>query len=191
MIPTATSPHVCPAQFAIFLDNWMRRWIQPPGRIVGAYIRAGDTVLDLGCGPGFFTLEMARRVGEKGRVYAVDLQAAMLARVGRKAERQGLQNRIHLHRCSPDRIGLAVQADFALAYYMVHETASVVGFLNEVFQMVRPGGRLLVVEPRFHVGQRAFEKMCQAAREAGWTIEDQPKGKGGRSLTLNKMKRSV
>jgi ubiquinone/menaquinone biosynthesis C-methylase UbiE len=186
MAPTATSPHICPAQFAIFLDNWMRRWIQPPGRIVGEYIQAGDTVLDLGCGPGFFTLEMAHRVGAAGQVYAVDLQAAMLARVGRKAARKGLAQRIHLHQCRPDRIDLTAQADFALAYYMVHETPSVAGFLNEVFQMVRSGGRLLVVEPRFHVGQSAFEEMCQVARNAGWAIEDQPKGKGGCSLLLRR-----
>lgn len=186
MNATATGPHVCPAQLAFFLDNWVRRWIQPPGRIVGEYTQAGDTVLDIGCGPGFFTLEMARRVGETGRVYAIDLQAAMLTRVGRKAERMGLAKCIHLHQCRPDRIDLAVQADFALAYYMVHETPSVDGFLNEVHQMVRPGGRLLAVEPRFHVGQRAFEEMCQAARDAGWVIEDKPKRKGGRSLLLRR-----
>jgi ubiquinone/menaquinone biosynthesis C-methylase UbiE len=183
---TTTSPHVCPAQFAIFLDNWIRRWIHPPARILGTYIQEGDTVLDIGCGPGFFTLEMARRVGAAGQVYAVDLQAAMLARVERKAQRQGLAQRIHRHRCPPERIDLAVQADFALAYYMIHETSSVAGFLAEVYQMVRPGGRLLVVEPRFHVSRRAFEEMCRAARDAGWVIEDQPKGKGGRGLLLGR-----
>lgn len=124
MTTTAASPHVCPHQFAFFLDNWIRRWLQPSAHIVGEYIHPGDTVLDIGCGPGFFTFDMARLVGPEGHLYAIDLQAAMLARVERKAQRKGLAGRISLHQCQPERLGLAVQADFALAYYMIHETPS-------------------------------------------------------------------
>jgi ubiquinone/menaquinone biosynthesis C-methylase UbiE len=182
MTTTATGPHVCPTQCAFFLDNWIRRWIQPPGRIVGEYVQTGDKALDIGCGPGFFTLEMARLVGPAGRVYAIDLQAAMLAKVGRKAARKGLSERIRLHQCRTNQIGLSIQADFALAYYMVHETPSVDDFLEEVYQMVRPGGRLLVVEPKMHVSRKAFVTMCQTGERLGWEIEDTPTGKGGRSV---------
>jgi ubiquinone/menaquinone biosynthesis C-methylase UbiE len=183
MTATATGPHICPAYFAFFLDNWIRRWIQPPARIVGEYIQTGDTVLDIGCGPGFFTFEMARRVGASGRVYAIDLQPAMLAKVGRK----GFADRIHLHLCSTDRIDLAVQADFALAYYMIHETPCADDFLEEVYQMVRPGGRLLVVEPKMHVSRKAFDTMCQTGERLGWKIEGTPAGKGGRSVVYRRI----
>ena len=186
MTSATNGPHVCPSQFALFLDNWIRRWIQPPARILEGYIHPGDTALDIGCGPGFFTLEMARQVGPYGGVYAIDLQPAMLTRVARKAARDGLSDRIQRHQCRPDRIGLAVQADFALAYYMVHETPSVMDFLQEVHQMVRPGGRLLVVEPKMHVSQRDFEAMCQRGEGLGWEIADYPRKKGGRSVMFRR-----
>ena len=144
---------ICSHRHAYSLDNFIRRLIQNPGRIVGPYIKKGDTVIDLGCGPGFFTIDMARMVGETGRVFAVDLQEEMLSRVAHKAVINHLSQMIHLHRCSQQAIGLpaSIQADFALAYYMVHETLDPGKFLAEVRTMVTPGGRVLIVEPRFHV----------------------------------------
>ena len=55
-----------------------------PRKIVGPYIQEGNTVIDMGCGPGYFTIDMAKMVGPKGRVIAVDIQAKMLARVRKK-----------------------------------------------------------------------------------------------------------
>ncbi|MDJ0784236.1 MAG: methyltransferase domain-containing protein [Desulfosarcinaceae bacterium] len=177
---------VCSHRYAWLLDNWLRRLFQAPARVIGDDIRRGDTVLDIGCGPGFFTLEMARLVGDQGRVMAIDLQVPMLERVARKAIRAGLSERIRLHHCQPDRIGLTVQADFALAYYMVHETPSVSSLLREILTMVRPGGRLLVVEPRLHVRRKAFERMCRLGRELGWEEVGRPGCKGGRSVLFQR-----
>ena len=56
------------------MDNPIRRIIHSPDKILGGYIEPGQTVLDLGCGSGTFTIAMARMVGEAGRVIAVDLQ---------------------------------------------------------------------------------------------------------------------
>jgi ubiquinone/menaquinone biosynthesis C-methylase UbiE len=71
--------HVCPHRAAFILDNWIRRLFQNPVKIVGEYVKEGDTVIDFGCGPGFFSIPLARLVGEKGKVFAVDLQEEMLA----------------------------------------------------------------------------------------------------------------
>ncbi len=57
-------PYVCPAEFAGSLDNPLRRLIHNPRKILEPYIRKGMNVLDLGCGPGYFTGELARLVGE-------------------------------------------------------------------------------------------------------------------------------
>ena len=187
MTTPATGLHVCPSYFSIFLDNWIRRLLQPPARILVGYLQPGDTALDIGCGPGFFTLAMARMVGPGGRVYAIDLQAPMLARVERKASRKGMADRVHLHQCRPDRLDLSVQTDFALAYYMIHETPSVQAFLEEVHTMVRPGGHLLTVEPRIHVRRGEFEKMCRMAEAQGWQTADLPTGKGGYSALFRRL----
>jgi ubiquinone/menaquinone biosynthesis C-methylase UbiE len=181
---TPAAPHVCPHQGAFFLDNWIRRLIQSPRRILAPYVRAGDTVIDLGCGPGFFTLEMARLVGSAGQVVAADLQPGMLAHVRRKAEKKGVSDRILLHQCAAERVGLDLVADFILAYYMVHETPSPAAFLAEVKGLLKQEGRLLIVEPKFHVSQAAFAAQIDAAAAQGFEPVDFPKRVGGRSVLL-------
>jgi ubiquinone/menaquinone biosynthesis C-methylase UbiE len=148
------------------------------------YIAAGDTVVDVGCGPGFFAIDMAKLIGPTGKVVAVDLQADMLARVRRKAHRHGVAERLTCHRCRADRIGLDVQAQFILACYMVHETPAPRRLLAELKTMLAPAGRLLVVEPKLHVSAAAFAELARDGEWAGLQILERPKGKGGRALLL-------
>ncbi len=86
--------HVCPARHAWFLTTPLRRLITNPSGILRGLVHEGDTALDLGCGPGFFTLPLAQMVGDRGKVVAVDLQAEMLQRLKSRAERRGLSARI-------------------------------------------------------------------------------------------------
>ena len=79
------------------------------------------TVIDVGCGMGWFSIPMAQMVGERGKVIAVDLQPQMLGRLRRRAEKAGVAARIELHHCQQDRLGLDTQADFALMFAMLHE----------------------------------------------------------------------
>ena len=158
---------VCPHQAAFLLDNWLRRLLQPPYKILAGHIKPGDTVVDLGCGPGFFTIPMARLVGAEGTVVAVDLQPAMLAHVRRKAARYGLATRITCHACQPTQIGLELASDFILAWYMVHETPDPGAFFREVRTLLKAGGRLLVVEPKMHVSRVGFENQQTEAEAAG------------------------
>ncbi|MBU2481355.1 MAG: SAM-dependent methyltransferase, partial [Proteobacteria bacterium] len=60
---------VCSHSISFILDNFFRRILQNPEKIVKEYIGNGDTVIDLGCGPGFFSIEMAKMVGTTGKVY--------------------------------------------------------------------------------------------------------------------------
>ncbi len=66
--------HVCPVEIAGMLDGKLRRWVHNPVKILSPLITEGMTVLDVGCGPGFFSIEMARLVGADGSVIAADLQ---------------------------------------------------------------------------------------------------------------------
>jgi ubiquinone/menaquinone biosynthesis C-methylase UbiE len=148
---------VCSAEHAGWLTTPVRRLITSPTRILRGLVRPGDTAVDLGCGPGFFTLPLAEMVGDGGSVIAVDLQPEMLAKVGERAEHEGLAARIRLHQCPADSLGLeGERVDFALAFWMVHEVPSAERFLHEVHGVLKDGGRLLLVEPRGHVGKEAF-----------------------------------
>ena len=97
---------VCSYRHAFVLDNFIRRMFQSPKKIVGPYISSGNTVVDLGCGPGYFTIEMARMVGDTGQVIAVDVQNEMLAKVAGKAALLSLEDRIFFHNSTQEAIGL-------------------------------------------------------------------------------------
>ena len=178
------SPHVCPHTISFFLDNWVRKLIQNPKKIVGPYIKKGDTVIDIGCGPGFFSIEMAKLVGKNGKVIVVDLQEKMIAHVKKKAARHGMLDRMEFHQCDANAIGLNRKADFILAYYMIHETPSPLHFLEEARGMLKDGGKMLVVEPKMHVSKRIFAQMLQEAEQGGLKAMDFPPKKGGRSVLL-------
>ena len=178
------SPHVCPHTISFFLDNWFRKLIQNPKKIAGPYIKKGDTVVDIGCGPGFFSIEMAKLVGKNGKVIAVDLQEKMIAHVKKKAAKHGMLDRMEFHQCDADRIGLNQKADFILAFYMIHETPSPLRFLEEARGMLKNGGQILVVEPKMHVSKSIFAQMLQDAEKAGLKAMAFPPKKGGRSVLL-------
>jgi ubiquinone/menaquinone biosynthesis C-methylase UbiE len=160
-------PHVCSWRMGFFLDNGFRGLAHNPDRIIGNLVGPGQTAVDLGCGPGFFTIPLAGKVGEAGTVIAADLQPQMLEKVRRKAVKAGLDGQLRLHRCGPERIGLSVPADFILAFYMVHEVPDPAAFFCEINQILKPGGKLLLVEPKFHVSKPHFKTIVAAAEAAG------------------------
>lgn len=75
--------HVCPWWLCWTFDNLLRKLVQDPEKIIKPYVRGGSTVLDIGCGMGYFTIPLARLVGEKGQVIATDIQEQMLSALQR------------------------------------------------------------------------------------------------------------
>ena len=127
----------------------------------------GQTVVDLGCGMGYFTLALAKRVAPNGRVIAVDLQSQMLAGARRRAVRAGLLPWVLFHLCTPEQLNLVVQADFVLAFWMIHEAQNPQSLLRQVFDLLKPRGKFLLVEPKVHVSKSSFERTAQVAQSAG------------------------
>ncbi len=168
------SKHVCPVEIAGHLDNGIRRWVQNPKKILRPYIEEGMTVLDAGCGPGFFSIEMAEMVGQSGRVIAADLQEGMLQKLRKKIQGTELENRITLHQCDKNQIGLSEHVDFILLFYMVHEVPDVEGLFSEIETILKPKGLVFVVEPPFHVSKKAFEDMVKKAIDAGLSVVERP-----------------
>jgi len=172
----ASSHCVCPWYGIWTFDNLFRPLVHNRERIFGSLVRQGMTALDIGCGAGYFTLGLARLVGPTGKVIAVDLQPQMLAMLERRAQRAGLQDRIARQACAPDSLGLAgAQADFANAFWMVHEVSDRRALLAQVRAALKPGGRLLVVEPRGHVSAKEFAGLLDLARTLGWAVEGAPR----------------
>ena len=178
------APHVCPHQFAFFLDNFIRKMFQHPHKILKEYINEGFLVVDIGCGPGYFTIPMAKMVGSKGKVIAVDLQEKMLGLVKKKAHKNGVKDRVETFKCQSEQIGLKLEqkADFILAAYMVHETPDPINFLKEVKEFLKVGGKLLIIEPKMHVSLEKFQQLLDDAKKLGYKKVEFPKKKGGRSV---------
>ncbi|MDD5719496.1 MAG: class I SAM-dependent methyltransferase [Candidatus Krumholzibacteria bacterium] len=166
---------VCPVERAGRLDNIWRKWLQDPYKILKPHIREGMTALDVGCGPGFFTIPMAHLVGENGQVVAADIQAGMLDRLRMKIAGTALETRITLHRCDVSSIGFSESVDFVLLFYVVHEVPDKVVFFREIAQLLRRTGHMLFVEPSFHVSHSDFERTLLSARAAGLADRRGPK----------------
>ena len=173
-----TEPHVCPWWLAYTFDNPFRRLIHDPEKIFGPYLKKGMTALDVGCGMGFFSIGMAGRVGDAGRVISVDIQPKMLEVLRHRALKTGMGHRIQTHLATPDDIGLPHHAggiDLALTFWMVHETPHIEKFVAEIFTLVKPGGKYLLVEPKGHVSPVLFKRITAAAAQAGFGVLNQPR----------------
>ena len=176
----------CPWWFLFTFDNPIRKLYQDPEKILAPYISEGDLAADLGCGMGYFSLPLARLVGEDGKVTAVDLQPQMLAGLKRRAHQAGLQDRILLHQCSQDTIGLGGPVDFVLAFWMVHEVYDSRSFLKQIWKMLRTGGQALIAEPLIHVRKARFQQLQNEIIDAGFSIVDAPAIGFSRSMVAQK-----
>ena len=174
----------CKWWLAYTFDNALRRLFHNPAKIFGPYVRPGMTALDVGCGMGFNSIGLARIVGESGRVIAVDLQEQMLNVLARRALKAGLADRIRRHHCRVDHIGIADQVDFANAFWMVHEVPGQGELFRQLHDCLKPGGKLLLAEPRFHVSEQAFQATVEAAEAAGLAAAGQPRVRFSRAVVF-------
>jgi len=158
------------------LEGPDRRAWQKPGRVVAALgLRPGGIVCDVGTGPGYFALRLARTVGPKGRVYAVDAEPRMLRVLRKRIREQGLGNvrpvlAAHGKAPLPPR-----RCDLILLVNAFHHFPDGAATLRALAGRLRPGGRIVNVDfhrrrlpvgppPEHKVPRGAF---LRAAREAG------------------------
>lgn len=175
---------ICPVEKAGGLDNTVRRLLQNPQKILEPYIKKGMTVLDLGCGPGFFSIEIAKLLFDTGKVIAADVQEGMLDRLRNKIIGTELEHRIILHKCQEDSIDLEQKVDFVLAFYMVHEVPNQDKLFRELKSILKPNGQIFIIEPKFHVSKISFNSMIDKIEGIGLEIEDRPKVFFSRTIVL-------
>ena len=147
--------------------------MQDPEEIVRPYVKEGMSVLDIGCGMGFFSLPIAKLVGETGEVVCIDLQEKMIKGLMKRAIKAGLSDRIDARICRQNSLGvsdIAGKIDFALTFALVHEVPDKDRLFAEIHNTMKQTGALLVAEPKGHVSKLDFEKTVSISQRAGFEI---------------------
>ena len=134
--------------------------------------------------PVFSPVEMARLVGKTGRVIAADLQEGMLAMVRRKIQNTPEADRVLFHLCRPEATGLSEKCDFILVFYMLHEVPDQAVFLKEIKSLLKPEGRVLIVEPKWHVSRDDFLESIAIMKQAGFAVSAEPKIRFSRTIVV-------
>ena len=160
----------CPASLACLVNNPVRRrYMRPVLDRVG--IQPGERVLELGPGPGAFTVEAARRVGTEGRLIAVDIQPRMIAQVEKRVREAGLTN-VETHVADAYHLPLEdASVDRAFLVGVLPEIPDQARALVELRRVLKSGGLLSVTEefldPDYPL---AFETIRRVV-EAGFRLE--------------------
>ncbi len=186
MRSNSEATHVCPWWLSYVFDNPLRRCLHDPARILGPYVEEGMKVADLGCGAGYFSIGLAHLVGPTGRVLAVDLQPFVLKRLVRRARSAGVAERLEVRRGAVERLGPGGDFGFVLAFWMVHEVPDRRRMFAVVRAMLRPGGRVLVAEPRRHVSAESLEESARHAIDEGFCVVQRPRIALSRAVLLVK-----
>jgi SAM-dependent methyltransferase len=160
----------CPASLAWLVDNPIRRrYMRPVLNRVG--IRPGERVLELGPGPGAFTVEAARRVGPEGRLIAVDIQPQMIAQVEQRVREAGLTN-VETHVANAYDLPLDDgSVDRAFLVTVLPEIPDQARALAELHRVLKPGGLLSITEEFFDPDYPFVFETVRRVDAAGFSLE--------------------
>lgn len=128
-------------------DETREQWQKVPDIVAALGVREGSSVADIGAGRGFFTVRLARRVGPEGRVYAVDVAADDLRRLRERADAEGFPQVVVVEGERDDPNLPPGSVDAALIVNAYHEMREHQAMLAGIRRALRPGGRLVIVEP--------------------------------------------
>lgn len=166
--------HLHPVEKAGALESSFRLRFQNPEKILGPYIKPGFTLLDLGCGPGYFTRVAASMLKGSGKVIAADIQTGMLELLRRKIAGTHLEQYIELHKSGEKSIGISNNLDFIIAFYAFHEMSCPDGIMDDICALLKPGGLIFIAEQKFHVRKSMFREIINKMERRGFVITERP-----------------
>jgi len=161
----------CPASLAWLVDNSLRRrYMRPVLDRVG--IVPGERVLELGPGPGVFTVDAAQRVGSQGRLIAVDIQPEMIIQAERRVREAGLTN-VQTYVASAYDLPLNDESvDRAFLVTVLPEVPDPARALTELHRVLKPGGRMSITEEFVDPDYPTARETIRKAETAGFELEE-------------------
>jgi ubiquinone/menaquinone biosynthesis C-methylase UbiE len=123
-------------------DQWQQR-----GRVIQSLqIRPGDRIADIGSGSGYFVFALAKAVGADGKVYAVDVDAAMNQLVAERAKEEGTANVEVILAKSDDPTLPSTGVDLIFSSNTYHHIDNRISYLANLRKYLRPNGRIAIIE---------------------------------------------
>jgi len=161
----------CPAALSWLVDNPLRRrYMRPVLARIG--IQPGERVLELGPGPGAFTLGAAAKAGPDGQLIAVDIQPKMIAQVEQRVRDAGLSN-VETHVASAHDLPLdAESVDRAFLITVLPEVPSPSRALAELHRVLRPNGVLSITEEFYDPDYLFVPETIRLVEAAGFRLEE-------------------
>jgi ubiquinone/menaquinone biosynthesis C-methylase UbiE len=149
-------------------DNPILPIFRSPERLLAAAgIGAGQSVLEVGCGPGFFTIPAAKVVGEEGNIYAVDVHPAAIAKVKKRIDSGGIRNVTPIL-SNASGTGLPDKSiDLAFVFGLLHIAGGIEDVLSEAHRVLKPGGILSFEKTRGHEN-----RLIEAVEAGGFVCSD-------------------
>jgi len=183
---TATTPHEMHERHAdsqayiASLEDPGRDAYQKPHEVLAALaLREGEVVADIGAGSGYFTVRFARAVGEKGRVYAVDISPDMIRHLNRRLRSEGLRNVVTVLSDPDDPLLPDASVDRFVVVDTWHHIEDQARYLGLMRRMLRPGGQVVMIDfqkREMPIGpplsmKIAREDLVREMKGAGWRLE--------------------
>jgi ubiquinone/menaquinone biosynthesis C-methylase UbiE len=162
---------ICPPWLAFGLINEIRKIIHNPQDLFKDFIKPGNVVADIGCGPGYFSIPMSYMVGSKGRVISVDIQNRMIDKLQKRVKRLNLEYRFTTIVNQGNDLGIKDKVDFVLTFWMVHEVKNLDSFFIQINNMLKDDGRYLLVEPKIHVTKSEYSETLKRAELNGLKMQ--------------------
>jgi ubiquinone/menaquinone biosynthesis C-methylase UbiE len=170
------------ASYIARLESPERAAWQLPERVVAALaLRPGHVVADLGAGPGYFSLRLARRVGKRGRVFAVDVEPALLGVLRDRVAARRLAGITPVLGAPTDPLLPTASCDRVLSVNAYHHYPDGPAALRRMARLLKRGGRLAVID--FHkretpmgppVSERvARERLLDDSERAGLRVAEE------------------
>lgn len=171
-------------RWARLFDAADRAEWQKPAEVAAALgIAPGMVVADIGAGTGYFLEHLSRQAGPRGMILAVDIEAEMVAHMGKRMVDAGVTNVVPVLALPGDPFLPPGRVDRILIVNTYHHIDDRLGYFGRLRDSLTPGGRLAIIDflkkplpvgpPPEHKLERSF--VVQEMAEAGWSLVDEKK----------------
>jgi len=149
-------------------DNPLLPIFRNPYKLLNAAgLKPGQKVLEVGCGPGFFTIPAAKIVGKEGFVYAVDVHPLAIERVKEKIEKEGIKNVKPILANASDTGLPARSIDLAFLFGLRYIAGGLEDVMSEIYRILKPGGVF-----SFEKTKGSEKKLIEEVERGGFTYSE-------------------